>query len=205
MTSPRTPCTPAGQNISTSDIRLKVVANTAIDQLDCQQDPAELAALLDLLQRRVRPRLVLEIGGWAGGSAWAWHQLASAPLVFTVTLPWSPMGVWADRLPAWHTAIWGDSRDSNVIAETHRQLAGNRPDMVFIDGCHHYEVARSDWQTYGPLARPGGPVVFHDINDFPNHPDLQVHKLWAELKSEYPAVELVSHPGQACGTGIIWP
>lgn len=36
-------------------------------------------------------------------------------------------------------------------------------DVVFIDGDHSYAGVRLDTETFAPLARPGGFLVFHDI------------------------------------------
>lgn len=195
----------AGPNTFTSKLQAEAIAHIAISDHDCQQDPAELADLLWLLARKVQPRLVLEIGGWAGGSAWAWHQLPTSPRVITVTLPEQPTPGPEETLPAWWKVIYGDSTDPAVIAQVRRACSRSKPGMVFIDGCHHYDVATSDWENYGPLVAAGGPVIFHDINDFPNHPDLQVHLLWAQLEACYKAETLIAHPGEACGTGILWP
>lgn len=205
MTFPRTLATAAGPSISTSEPWCQAIALAAIRDHDCQQDPHELAALLTYLQQQIRPALVLEIGGWNGGSAWAWHMLTSAPRVLTVTLPDSPLAARADQLPPWHEVIWADSTDADTVRLVKRQLRRQRPEMVFIDGSHHYEDAADDWRNYGPLTAQNGVTVFHDINDFPNHPDLQVHLLWPQLQAQFRTVELISQPGQACGTGILWP
>lgn len=196
---------PVGPSIYISDQRSRAIALAAINDHDCQQLPDELAALLCYLASWTRPHMVLEIGGWNAGSAWAWHQLPSAPRVLTVTLPDSPMAQRGYDPPDWHHVIYGDSTAPEVVQLVQRALANHAPQLVFIDGSHHYDVARQDWLNYGKLVTPGGLVAFHDINDFPNHPDLQVHRLWAELAASYRTTELVSRPGQDCGTGILWP
>jgi hypothetical protein len=76
--------------------------------------------------------------------------------------------------------------------------------MVFIDGSHHYDVAAHDFSAYSELAMETGIVVMHDINDFPNHPDLQVHLLWPQLQRTFRTAELIATPGESCGTGIVW-
>ncbi|HEY6559756.1 MAG TPA: class I SAM-dependent methyltransferase [Polyangiaceae bacterium] len=42
------------------------------------------------------------------------------------------------------------------------QLRGERLAVVFIDGDHSYDVARSDIETYTPLVEPGGYAVVDD-------------------------------------------
>jgi predicted O-methyltransferase YrrM len=38
-------------------------------------------------------------------------------------------------------------------------------DFLFIDGDHHYEAVRREYQLYAPLVREGGIIGFHDTNN----------------------------------------
>ncbi|HWP34039.1 MAG TPA: class I SAM-dependent methyltransferase [Thermodesulfobacteriota bacterium] len=58
--------------------------------------------------------------------------------------------------------IRGYSNDPVVAA----RLAGERFALVYIDGDHSLEVARSDIATYGPLVAPGGYLVMDDAGCF---------------------------------------
>lgn len=51
---------------------------------------------------------------------------------------------------------------SRATAPTVAALAPDGFDFVLIDGCHCRACALSDWQTYGPLVRHGGILMFHD-------------------------------------------
>ncbi|MFZ2202451.1 MAG: glycosyltransferase [Microgenomates group bacterium] len=50
-------------------------------------------------------------------------------------------------------------------------------DLLFIDGSHIYEDVRSDFELFFPHVKPGGMVLFHDVDPaFPG-----VYKVWHEL------------------------
>jgi predicted O-methyltransferase YrrM len=43
-------------------------------------------------------------------------------------------------------------------------LEERKVDFLFIDGDHGVEAVRLDWEFYSQLVRPGGVVVFHDVD-----------------------------------------
>jgi len=204
MTSPSMESVPAGPNTSTSSPNWLTVAQDAIWRFDCQQIPEELATLLALLDGTVRPVTVLEIGGWNGGSAYAWSQLPSVRQVITVTLPDSPLKVpeLANGV-IWHKVL-ADSQLDDTAAQVRQLVGGGRAGLVWIDGDHTAPAAMRDWQLYGPIAAPGGLVAFHDINDVPQHPEIDVWPVWQHVRTLRRSMALVQAPGQLGGTGIIW-
>jgi hypothetical protein len=67
-------------------------------------------------------------------------------------------------------------------------------DFIFIDAGHYYPEVRADWDAYLPLAQKGAMVVFHDILP-PSvvHPEIEVARLWAEIKADgYDTEEIVA-------------
>lgn len=55
----------------------------------------------------------------------------------------------------------------------------DRPiDLLHIDGLHTWDAVNHDWETYGPLVKPGGLVLFHDVNT--RYPG--VTKFWRQMK-----------------------
>jgi predicted O-methyltransferase YrrM len=72
-------------------------------------------------------------------------------------------------------------------------------DMVFIDGDHRYNGAKSDWLNYGKSVRC---TVFHDILQprDAERQELEVWKLWAEIEGN--KTEFIGHKSRM-GLGIV--
>ena len=60
------------------------LADMAVSQHDCMQEPWELSVTLDLLTYTIRPRLILEIGSWHGGSLFAWASTGADVIAMTM-------------------------------------------------------------------------------------------------------------------------
>ena len=153
------------------------------------QRAEEFDVLLQMYRER-KPKRVLEIGTYHGGTLYHWLRLAQpGTLVVSVDSyqtdvdnrslyeDWRPPNV---KL----MVIDGDSRAPEVV-----QLVseGAPYDWVFIDAGHFYDEVKADWENYGPMCS-NGVVGFHDI--LYSH----VARLWAEIKAEHETLELVSDP-----------
>jgi cephalosporin hydroxylase len=156
------------------------------------QHEAEFSELLDLYRER-NPLNVLEIGSYHGGTLYHWLQNAPAgALVVSVDTytaadnrnlyeDWVPRGI---RLEV----IQGDSHDPAIVAQV-RKLGPY--DWVFIDADHYYDAVLQDWQNYGPMSTDV--VCFHDIlDDRKHHPEIEVARLWGEIKQDHETREIVS-------------
>ena len=75
--------------------------------------------------------------------------------------------------------IEGYSNDFEVI-ETARNSAPY--DLVFIDGCHDYEVVVSDLTNYGDMVKLGGYLVVDDASNYLNIPDNLIRANWKGLE-----------------------
>lgn len=154
------------------------IANCAI------QKPNELAELLRLLIDH-DPLVIVEIGVHAGGTLYAWKQIA--PIVIGID----------ENPPAqdWGSAvIVGDSHDVNTLAALAEQLGGRAIDCLFIDGDHSYDGVRQDYEMYSALVSRGGLIVFHDIAPIlpgqANVEDIQIKRFWDEIKDDS-AIEII--------------
>lgn len=180
------------------------LADLAITKHGALHNPGELTALMRVLYY-MGPGVILETGTYAGGSAWAWSRIRTVHHIVTVDI--APQAEAAERLaslPCRATQVTGDSTDGNTLHQVKLALDGYAPDVVFIDGAHDYKSARRDWDLYSPLVKPGGLVVLHDTQGYPNNPSVEVPFLWAELRQTWRTTELVDKPGGPGGTGIVW-
>jgi predicted O-methyltransferase YrrM len=147
------------------------------------QHQAELVALLALYEQR-QPKRVLEIGTYEGGTLYQWLQ--GTPDV-VVTVDSRSMGGKDNRslYPTWAQpgtrleVVNGRSGDESTFTAV-EALAPF--DWVFIDADHAYGAVASDWNLYQPLC--SGVVAFHDIlGPSKDHPEIEVYRLWGEIKA----------------------
>jgi len=75
-----------------------------------------------------------------------------------------------DRLSHW--TLWATT--SQVAAGEWCTLI----DLLFIDGDHHYEAVRRDFEDWYPFVRPGGLIVLHDSRRLPGTPKDQYAQGW---------------------------
>ena len=178
------------------------------------QEPTELASLIELLQER-KPHHILEIGSEAGGTFWAWCQIATG-LKISIDKPDGNSGsgrfVDPDAL-ALRTAgfqsyakdvrvITGDSHSPLIVGRVRSILRGELLDFMFIDGDHAYEGVKKDFDAYREMVKRGGLIAFHDIKDSEHHRyrGCFVSDFWKEL--EGPKKEFLA-PSDWGGIGVI--
>lgn len=77
-----------------------------------------------------------------------------------------------------------ESRSDNPATLIAMRAMKGKIDLLHIDGAHSYEGALFDWQNYGPLVRPGGLAVLHDIGTQTSQ--MNVKRLWEEIVVEFP-------------------
>jgi predicted O-methyltransferase YrrM len=170
------------------------------------QRPIELSWLLSFLREKP-PSSVLEIGCDAGGSLWAFAQVAtddarlmgidagiegSAFPSMMERWPWPARD--GQRLSLYH----GESTSEGAIFAAKSYFARGL-DFLFIDADHSYEAVRADWETYSPLVKNGGLVGFHDVNN------PTVGQFFAELQAADYRWDRVTDPEDTVvGIGVIW-
>jgi predicted O-methyltransferase YrrM len=184
----------------------------------------EFSQLLEQVDS-LRPRRILEIGTANGGSLLPITRLsASDAHIISVDLHHGEFG---GGYPAWRIPLYksfvreaqrldlirGDSHDPRTSARVRTLLGGEQLDFLFIDGDHTFDGVRQDFETYGPLVRPGGLIGFHDIN--PSNDDAPadgtrclvggVPHYWDEIKTRWDSQEFVAPwSARGCfGIGLI--
>lgn len=170
-----------------------------------RQIPSEIKALAAEVAK-LRPKIIVEIGTYEGGTALIWAQLASA-LVLTcdICLP-GPRGELIRRFapPASKCRVvmmTGDSHSADFADRLEQEMAGQKADFLFIDGDHTEAGVEADYRTYRHLVRDGGLIAFHDIADKQDQPGNEVQHLWKRLKQEAVTEEIIEDRNQT-GFGI---
>ena len=72
-------------------------------------------------------------------------------------------------------------------------------DFLFIDADHTYEGVPADYDMYSPLVAEKGLIALHDVLPHPDVPDVQVHRLWHELREGAQHLEFVESPDDPWG------
>lgn len=181
------------------------IAVEAVKKWHANQDEAEAADLLALVEPG---STVLEIGCDRGGMLWAF-KAAGAGRVIGVDLPAAGWGTGLACDPHGAELIVGDSHRPATLAEVHARVGpGRAVDLLFIDADHTLAGVRKDFEMYGPLVRPGGLIALHDIYGHFMFPDLQVDRLWWELRGDWPdsTWEIVNRRrpwGHGMGIGVL--
>jgi MMP 1-O-methyltransferase len=117
---------------------------------------------------RERGRVLFSVDHHRGSEenqpGWEWHEpdLVDAAVGKMDTLPLFRRTVHDAGLEGTVVAVVGDS--SRVAANWATPLA-----LLFIDGGHGVEPARSDYERWTPHVLPGGQLVIHDV--FPDPAD----------------------------------
>jgi predicted O-methyltransferase YrrM len=175
------------------------------------QKIAELEPLIALVRER-KPRTVVEIGTFKGGTLFALCQVAHPEaLIVSIDLPKGLFGggySWLEGRRFQKFARPGQTlktlrRDSHAPKTVGlvEELLHDRPiDFLMIDGDHRYEGVKRDWEIWEPLVSPGGLIAFHDILDHPEQPLSQVDRFWSEIAAGRETVEFTD-PAEDWGHG----
>jgi predicted O-methyltransferase YrrM len=189
---------PCGESAARHDTLAQAI-DEAFDR-GMYQHRGEIEPFAAWLIHDVKPRNVVEIGAWKGGTALLWSRIALEKVV-SVDLPMGPFGgatahldiaacekrnsEIAERCPNF-VGILGNSQEPKTLGAAARALDGKLVDLLFIDGDHTYEGVKRDFEAWSQIVKPGGWVAFHDIADTPRHTrdGVEVRKLWLELQGE---------------------
>jgi cephalosporin hydroxylase len=176
--------------------------------LGASQDPSELASALELITA-LKPEIVVEIGCDRGGTLYAWRSACHE--VYGITTAANDRESGGSGLPLEaHGAIVhiGDSHDGESLAWLVANLARGcvtgsyRPvDALVLDGDHRAAGIAQDLAMYGPLVRPGGVILLHDIASVGDD-RAEVWQVWPDLNARYESTEIVNPEGGP-GWGVI--
>lgn len=190
--------------------------NGYFKKIEPRQNPLEI----EELYRRVctlAPRRILEIGTARGGTLYLWTQAAGDDaIIVSVDLPGGEFGgaYPACRIPFYQSFARANQRMHLLRCNSHavqslekvQEIFDSGPiDFIFIDGDHSYDGVKKDFQLYGKLVRTGGIIGFHDILPRQEFPEIQVHKFWKEISTQYESHEIVAPEsnGRPIGIGLL--
>ena len=165
------------------------VAMKAVYEHYALQKVHELTFILSLLEK---DDLVVEIGCDAGGTSWAIKEMGVRRHI-GIDLPgekYSSGLAWQG--PADAEMIWSDSHKPETKSQLCKLLDKETIDFLIIDGDHTYAGVSEDFRMYSQLC--SGLVIFHDICEHHELPEVQVHRFYADKvkQGSYPHVEYVS-------------
>lgn len=180
--------------------------------VDVLQYEWEFDFVLDLY-KRVRPKVILEIGTLYGGTIYQWLKNGEWNATVIGIDLFANMD-YQETKSLWQSweaadqeiiAIKGNSCESAVMYELvdvllKRNLIGI--DWILIDGDHSKGGVSADFNRYWPLLNDGGFCIVHDIVG-----EAGVSEWWNEFKksdigANLPRVE-ITHPKHPLGIGII--
>lgn len=184
-----------------------------LDHPICLTFPARLAMsawaqhvpLAMLLVDILRPRVIVELGSYAGISYCAFCQavaeLQTGTRCYAVdTWQGDPQsGFYGDDvltdLKMHHDPLYsGFSRlVQSTFDEALNHFADSSIDLLHIDGFHTYDAVKRDFETWLPKMSERGVMLFHDTNV--RERDFGVWRLWSEISVKYPSAEMAHGHG----------
>jgi len=155
--------------------------------VNIQQHEWEMRTFLAMALEELKPERTVELGTFRGFTGALLSLVTSKQ---TISIDIDDHGTNESR-PYGHQLIrqLSDAATPECVLNTMRLLEHRHIDLLFIDDGHYYETICKEMELWRPYVRPGGWIVFHDINPLANigphgvqPPELQVTRFWNELQ-----------------------
>jgi predicted O-methyltransferase YrrM len=156
--------------------------------VNIQQHEWEMREFMRQCLIDLKPERTVELGTYKG---WTAALLSLITTRYTVSVDIEDHGTMG--MFAWWKAgsletILADATTPDCVTKVIARLGGPI-DLLFIDDGHYYEQIVREFELWRPHVRPGGWIVFHDINPLANigphgtQPEcIQVPRFWKELE-----------------------
>jgi predicted O-methyltransferase YrrM len=174
--------------------------------MEVLQIPSELEQMV-ALYREKKPKRVLEIGCWDGGTLREWLTHAAPHAVVHAI---DPEHRNEDAYDDWVkpdtvlTLGYGLSQSPEMI-DAIRKCAPY--DWAFIDGDHGYGCVRSDVDVCLPCMAPGGVMLLHDVTPAAGETVTGPGQVLAELQAQGYETEVFDVPDRypwSAGIGVVY-
>jgi len=130
------------------------------------------AAYLYRLVRELRPRTVVEIGRFRGGSTFLIAAALDDGVLHSYDIETRHGRAGAELDRQLSAALERYGFDDRVLLHVASSQSAEPPadaiDVLFVDGDHREEGVRADFERWAPQLRPGGHLLFHDAVDAPD-------------------------------------
>jgi predicted O-methyltransferase YrrM len=152
-------------------------------------NPVDELAYLALITRVSSPQRIFEIGTYRGRTALNFANNSPGDcIVYTLDLPPEvrtdlQMRTNTDDAALIRSSAPGVDYVGKPAASKIQQLFGDSTrfdfspwfgqiDIVFVDGAHHYDAARSDTENALKMIKPGGWILWHDFANYGDYNDV---------------------------------
>ncbi|MCB1418007.1 MAG: class I SAM-dependent methyltransferase [Notoacmeibacter sp.] len=125
----------------------------------------ELIAFYEELASKIRPKTVLEVGVFQGGSYVLLDQIFKPEKMTAVEIDKAPVQPLQDYIAARQdrSVHWGTSQANEAaLQKIVDNDLGGRLDLVVDDASHNYELTRKTFEVLFPRLSPGGSYVIED-------------------------------------------
>ena len=154
--------------------------------INIQQHEWEMRTFLAMVLEELKPERTVELGTYKGFTG---ALLSLVTSIHTISVDIDDHGTDEAKPYGHHLGFMrADATDQKTVDEAGYRIAFPI-DLLFIDDGHYYETIVREFALWSPYVRPGGWIVFHDINPLANigphgvqPPELQVTRFWNELK-----------------------
>lgn len=175
-----------------------------------QQNESELRMFLAKVASELKPERTVELGSWIGTTAALLSWVTSR---ITVSLDIEEYGgkeqalaIAPNRNLRFHLA---NAMSKATVISTLSEIGGRSIDLLFVDDGHRTEEVTKEFEIWKGAVRPGGWIVFHDINPDANqcapgvHPEIcMAHEFWAKIEGNKEEIVFGGHP-PGPGIGIL--
>lgn len=174
--------------------------------INIQQHEWEMRTFLAMALEELKPERTVELGTYKGFTG-ALLSLITSGKTVSVDIEANYDKALAYSYSHHLSYVVDDAATEGCVARLTEYIDGPI-DLLFIDDGHYYETIVAEYSLWKPHVRPGGWIVFHDINPLANigphgvQPEsMQTTRFWQELTGN--KQEIIATAEHAAWKGVI--